>query len=260
MKKFILPMIILAALIITSCENNPKPEDQNTGDKQMTVNESEPSEFSAQGKIIKIDENGIHVQDGDKVDVYNVDPERTRGLFIGEYVGINKLDGDKYDVVREENHDYNTLITSEGKSVKRISGTVGEVENAFITATTEAGEIKLSKTGDFDLKTGDQFMADYVELSGSNEVISYYDEASKITVTAKEISRDNNGMMRIYAVSDSNVEYDIIVRADTVTNFKHSSLEPNDRINIYPYNVSGDVPAAVDAKLIMLNHDEDSID
>lgn len=259
MKRLNFIMLILIAAVISSCENSPQePGSQNAeNQEEVIVNESNPSKFTAEGKVIKIDDKGIHVQNQDKVDVYNVDPERTRNIYIGEFVGINKLEGNKFDVVRDENHDYNTRVTSEGKAITRITGTVSEIAKDNIIAATDNGELKLSKARDFDLETGEQFMADYVELAGVNQMLAFYDEASKINVTAKEVSRDTNGTMRIYALSDSNVEYDIMVGADTITNFMHSSLEPDDRIMVYPNNISGDVPALVDAKLILLSQEED---
>ncbi len=254
MKKLNIIVIILTAVLLLSCENSPQEPD--TQYKEMVVNESESSKFTAQGKIIKIDENGIHVQDKDKVDVYNVNPERTSSLYIGEYVGINKLEGDSFDVVLDGNHDYNTRLTTEGKNINRVKGTAGEVTNDHVIVITETGELKLNKARDFDLVTGEQLIADYVELPGSNQMLSFYDEASKINVIVKEISKDTNGTMRIYAVSDSKAEYDIMVGADTITNFMHSSLEPNDGIVVYPNDISGDTPALVDAKLILLNYEE----
>lgn len=253
-------IVILMLLIITSCESNtqPKPsQEQNLDKKDSVVNESESSKYSANGKILKIDEQGLHLQDGDQVHIFNVDAERTNELFVGEYVGINKLDGEKFDAVLDTLHDYNVRKTTDGKEIKRILGTVIEIKKDYIKANTNDGEIKLSNPGDFNLNVGEQFMADYVEFDGSNEMLAFYDEASKISVTIKEITRDKNGMMRIYALSDSNVSYDIMVGADTLTNFMISSLEVNDRLMVYPNDISGDEPAVVDSKLILLNDDKD---
>jgi hypothetical protein len=257
MKKLFILVLILISVLSSSCENSPQqPDNQNGINKEkLYVNSSESSKYSSQGKIIKIDNNGLHVQVGDKVDVYDVDSERTKGLYIGEYVGINALDGGKFDVVLDESHDYNARITSEGRPITRITGTVKEVNKENITIITDQGEVKLSKTRDFDLESGEQLMADYVELAGSNQMLAFYDEASKLNVIVKEISRDTNGTMRIYVLSDSRVEYDIMIGADAFTNFNHSSLETDDKIIVYSNGISGDVPALVDAKLVLLSQE-----
>jgi hypothetical protein len=255
MKKLFILVLILISVLSSSCENNPQqPDNQDDKNKEkLYVNSSEPSKYSSQGKIIKIDNNGLHVQVGDKVNVYDVDPERTKGLYIGEYVGINELNGGEFDAVLDESHDYNARTTSEGRPITRITGTVKEVSKENITIITDQGEVKLSKTRDFDLESGEQLMADYVELVGSNQMLAFYDEASKLNVTVKEISRDTNGTMRIYALSDNSVEYDIMIGADAFTNFNHSSLNTDDKIIVYPNGISGDVPALVDAKLVLLS-------
>lgn len=257
MRKLIILMAVLIAVLSTACEKSSEPENQIDEKKEkLSVNSSESSKYTTQGKIIKIDNNGLHVQVEDKVDVYNVDPERTKALYIGEYVGINKLDDDKFDVVLDESHDYNARITSEGRPITRITGTVKEVNNDNLTVITDKGELKLKKTRDFELESGDQFIADYVELSGSNQMLSFYDEASKLNLTVKEISRDTNGTMRIYALSDNSTEYDIMIGADTSVNFLHSSLKTDDNIIVYANGISGDIPALVDAKLVLLSNDE----
>lgn len=244
-------VLILATAGCTKKENNDqiieKQDSGNSNSNEQTV----PGKYSKQGRVVKIDENGLHVQTGEKVDVYNVDNERTSSFFIGEYVGLNKLDGDKYDAVLDENYDYNARFTSTGETIKRVSGTVGEVSENFVTAVTEMGDFKFTNPGNFNLKSGDQFMADYVELAGENQMLSFYNEASKINVTVKEIERDTSGMLRIYGLADDNKEYDIKVGADTITNFAHSSMKTEDKILVYPEKISGDVPAVVNAKLIL---------
>ncbi len=87
-------------------------------------------------------------------------------------------------------------------------------------------------------------------------MLAFYDEASKLKVTVKEISRDTNGTMRIYALSDNSVEYDIMIGADAFTNFNHSSLNTDDKIIVYPNGISGDVPALIDAKLVLLSQEK----
>jgi len=249
--------IIIFILIVTSSGCWKNGNDQIIEKDDSGTNNSEeqdaPGRYSEQGRIVKIDENGLHIQKGEKVDVYNVDQARLSSFYIGEYVGLNKLDGDKYDAVLDEYYDYNARYTTTGETIKRVSGTVGEVDENSVSAVTEMGDVKLTTPGDFSLKAGDQFMADYVELAGGNQMLSFYDEASKINVTVKEIARDTSGMMRIYGLTDDNNEYDIKVKADTVTNFSHSALKTEDKILVYPEKTSGDIPAVVEAKLIVKN-------
>ena len=240
-------LIIITLILVLAAGCAKKQDSGNNNAKEQAV----PGRYSTQGRVVKIDENGLHVQTGEKVDVYNVDRARTSSFFIGEYVGLNKLDGDKYDAVLDENYDYNARFTSTGETIKRVSGTVGEVSENFVTAVTEMGDFKFTKPGNFNLKSGDLFMVDYVELAGENQMLSFYNEASKINVTVKEVTRDESGMLKIYGNSDDNKGYDIMAGADTITNFAHSSLKTEDKILVYPEKISEDVPAVLNAKLIL---------
>jgi hypothetical protein len=252
-------VILTLSMILSSCANNDK-EDNNVSNKNSEgkngtdgANDETLGKYNQQGRIVKIDETGIHVQVEDKVERYNVAKEKADKYYIGEYVGLNALDNDNYDIFPDESYDYNNRLTSTGDPIKRVTGTVGDVKDDFVTAVTEMGDVKLSNNGDFNLESGSQVMFDYVEMPGGNQLVSFYDEASKINVKVKEVSRDTSGMMRIYALAADNKEYDIQVDGDTGTNFAHSTLKADDEIIVYPEDITGDVPAVVDAKLIVKN-------
>jgi len=247
-------MMLVFSIILSSCsiEKDNKDQSEQTAKNKSSNNVDKTADkYSAQGKIVKIDDNGLHVQIGDKVERYNVTKEKADIYYAGEYVGLNELQNNTYDVFEDETYDYNNRFTSTGDQIMRISGTVGEVQNNFVTAVTEMGDVKLTNPGKFSLKSGDQVMFDYVEMAGGNQMISYYEETSKINVEVKEISRDTSGIMRIFAVSSDNKEYEIQVNENTVTNFAHSSLLKGENITVYPSDISGDIPAIVKCKLIV---------
>lgn len=258
----LLCVILTLIMILSGCANNNKEntdlnkENSEGNNGTDGANDETLGKYNQQGRIVKIDETGIHVQVEDKVERYNVAKEKADKYYVGEYVGLNSLDNDNYDIFADESYDYNNRLTSTGDPIKRITGTVGEVKDDFVTAVTEMGDVKLANNGDFNLESGSQAMFDYVEMPGGNQIVSFYDEASKINVNVKEVSRDTSGMMRIYALAADNKEYDIQVDADTGTNFAHSTLKADDEITVYPEDITGDVPAVVDAKLIVKNEDK----
>ena len=186
-------LIILLLLIITivGCAENQNDNNGGNTDKNAESEDEPYGKLTANGQIVKMDDEGFHIQSGGNVDVYNVDTGRSSNFFIGEYVALTPMEGDLYDVALDEEYDYSGI-------------------------------------------TADLF-----------------DEASKINVKVAEISRDETGTMRIYGLAADNKEYDIVANAVTVTNFARSSLKANDEIVVYPENVSGDVPAVVEAKAIL---------
>jgi len=253
-KKIIIFIIIALVFSSAGCsrsENKDEYQENLRPGNESSAQQYTPGRYSAQGKIVKIDKDGIHVQEGENVNTYKVDQARSSNYFLGEYVGINKLDGGTYDAVSDQYYDYTQRRTSNGDEIKRVTATVGEVGENFITAITEMGDLKFNYPKGFNLKEGDQFIADYVENTKGNELLSYFDESSKINATVKEVSRDTNGMLRVYGVSDDNREYDINVDSDTITNFAHSTLQEGDEIVVYPEKTDGNIPAVVRAKLVV---------
>lgn len=187
----LLIMLLLLIFIIVGCAENQNNNNDGNTDKTAESEDEPYGKLTANGQIVKMDDEGFHIQSGENVDVYNVDRGRSSNFFIGEYVALTPMEGDLYDVALDEEYDY-TGITSE-----------------------------------------------------------LFDEASKLNVKVVEISRDETGTMRIYGLADDNKEYDIVANAVTVTNFARSTLKADDEITVYPENVSGDIPAVVEAKAIL---------
>lgn len=245
----IFSVLIVSGIILSSCANEKdKIEQKNSNEEEER---GEAVKYSAQGKIVKIDEKGIHILVKDKVQRYNVEKGVAQKHYVGEYVGINELNNKKYEVELDGSYDYKKRSTSTGEQIKRITGTVGEVKDDLITAVTEMGDIRLTNPGNFNLKNGAQVMFDYVEMAGGNQMVSFYEEASKINAKVIEISRDAVGTMRIYAKGKDDKEYDVKTNENTVTNFAYSELKKDDNITVYPEEISGDTPSSVNPKLII---------
>ena len=121
--------------------------------------------YTANGRIVKIDKDGFHVEGEDNVGLYKVDMEKNKNFYIGERVRLNSMDGNSYDVELDEEYDYTAAMTAE-----------------------------------------------------------IFDDDSKLDLKVGEISRDEMGRMRIYGLAADDKEYDIIVGADTITNFAHSKI------------------------------------
>ncbi|HAS91378.1 MAG TPA: hypothetical protein PK516_07645 [Sedimentibacter sp.] len=182
MKNKIILILICFLLFITGCAVNDNPPEKET----------EPyGKYTANGRIVKIDKDGFHVEGEDNVGLYKVDMEKNKNFYIGERVRLNSMDGNSYDVELDEEYDYTAAMTAE-----------------------------------------------------------IFDDDSKLDLKVGEISRDEMGRMRIYGLAADDKEYDIIVGADTITNFAHSTLKVGDNIYVYPKDVPNGIPAVVDAKAV----------
>ena len=192
-KLLIITFFLLAFL--AGCSKNDSTDDDKIPDKKEASEDQPYGKYSVNGKLVKIDEEGFHLQTGENVDVYNVDTGRSSNFFIGEYIALTSENGDIYQAAVDENYDYS-----------------GITENLF-------------------------------------------DQAAKIHVKVAEISRDERGAMRIYGLAADNKEYDIVAGAETQTNFARSTLKVGNEILVFSQNISGDIPAFVEARAILKGAD-----
>lgn len=257
MKNICYKLILLSLILsFTACTVNSENRNQNISKSKNNINESiidvsEPENYSATGKIIRIGDKCVYIKNSEETKVYAVDNELTDSFFVGEYVNLNQVESNKYNIVSNLHHDYKNRYTIEGTPVKRITGMVGDVSENTVEIITEMGNINVRYEGEFKLKNKAQGMFDYAEIQNDNSLISYFDESSKIHADVKEISKDINGSMRIYAVANDTREFDIQLNADTITDFAPSLLNVGEKIVVYPEKITDNVPAFVNAKLII---------
>ena len=108
MKNKLLLLTICLLLFIPGCAVN----DNNGGDTIPEKEEEDYGKYSHNGRIVKMDKDGFHVQNDDKVELFNVNIERTGNFYLGEYVKLNSRDGNIYDVTPDEGFDYTSVMTT----------------------------------------------------------------------------------------------------------------------------------------------------
>lgn len=99
--------LIICLLIVAMLAACAKPNEAKNNDLKSM--ETEPyGKFTTSGKLVKINDDGFHIQTGDNVNVYTVDTGKTSNFYIGEYVRLNSLDGKMYNVALDDGYDYNS--------------------------------------------------------------------------------------------------------------------------------------------------------
>ena len=101
--KIVLMLICLLLLFMIGCAVNDTPPDKET---------ESYGKYSSNGRIVKIDNDGFHIQGKDDVELFKVDTEKNNNFFIGEYVRLNSKDGNNYDVALDEKYDYAAAMTA----------------------------------------------------------------------------------------------------------------------------------------------------
>lgn len=107
--KSILLTICLFLLLMPGCAVNDNDTDDGIPEKE----EEEYGKYSHNGRIVKVDKGGFHVQSDEKVDFFNVDEEKMGNFYVGEYVRLSPKNGDVYDVVLDEEFDYTSVMKAD---------------------------------------------------------------------------------------------------------------------------------------------------
>lgn len=122
-------LLIICLILLISISGCAKNENNNAMDNDKTAkSKNEPyGKFTANGKIVKMDDEGFHIQSGENVDVYNVDAGRSSNFFIGDYVALTSLDGDIFDVAIDEEYDYSGIDRSIFDEASKLNVRVAEI-------------------------------------------------------------------------------------------------------------------------------------
>lgn len=122
-------LLILSLLLLIAASGCTKNEKNNAGNNISSPDsDKEPyGKYSANGKIVKIDKEGFHIQSGENVDVYKIDTGKTSNFYIGEYVRLNSVEGNLYDVVLDEEYDYAGITENLFDEASKLNVKVAEI-------------------------------------------------------------------------------------------------------------------------------------
>ena len=109
MKYKLMLLIICLLILVPACAPNDNGADDNIPDKE----EEEYGKYSHNGRIVKVDKGGFHVESDEKVEFFNVDEGARDNFYVGEYVRLNSKDGDIYDVALDEEFDYTAVMKAD---------------------------------------------------------------------------------------------------------------------------------------------------
>lgn len=182
MNNKIMLMLICFMLFITGCaadDTPPDTEDETYG------------KYSANGRIVKIDNDGFHVQGEDKVKLFNVDTEKNSNFYIGEYVKLDSMDGNSYDVALDEEYDYTAAMATDiYDEDSKLELKVSEISR------DETGEMRIKGLADdkkeYYVVVGPETITNFAHstLKADDHIIVYSEDTSSVipaVVEAKAI-------------------------------------------------------------------------
>lgn len=252
----IISLFIIFAIIFCGCTNKNNTDDnipdnnetdnkdQNNVDNNTTVDDEEVI-----GQLYEINTDEIKVLTNGEIKVFKIAGDVVKDYYIGEYIVVKK-NGNDYDISLYDKYDFNNRKTDMGDPIKRIVGSIQDVGDEFITAVSDAGEIKINNPGNFALPKNANAVFDYIATEDGNVLVNYYDESVKLDLTVKRITRDVGGQMILLA-NNENKDYEIKVKPSTLVNVSLSSIKTGDKITVYPLSLSDDNPSKVETSMII---------
>ena len=260
MKKILIFFIVILMLLFsfTGCSNgNTSNEGQNgtnqgnnanNGTNNAGNNNNGEEEFV--GKLVGITNNEIKVSSNGKTNTYKITGDKVKDYYLGETVVV-KGSNDNYSVSSYDKYNFDSRYTNEGDLITRVTGTIKDIGDKFITATTDLGELSIMNPGNFNLAVNSPVIFDYVSTKEGNKLVSYYDESMRMDVKIKSISRDPEGKMVLVVTDANNKEYDLTLNHDVVLNVPHSTLKEGDNLKVYPTAIGDENPPKINASMVI---------
>jgi hypothetical protein len=190
MKYKLMLLIICLLILVPACAPNDNGADDNIPDKE----EEEYGKYSHNGRIVKVDKGGFHVESDEKVEFFNVDEGARDNFYVGEYVRLNSKDGDIYDVALDEEFDYTAVMKADMfDEDERLDLRVEKISR------DETGTMRImglaADNKEYDIITGPETVTNfaYSRLKTGDEIIVYPENISGGTtarVEAKAVLKD----------------------------------------------------------------------
>lgn len=254
MKKLILAVSILSMLLV-GCGNNKQIIDNNKNSSesnQVEVIITKENIYPIIGKIIKFENDKVHILSGDIVEIYPISKENSKKLYLGETVTLS-LNGDTYNIETYIIEDFLTRFTTMGDKIESITGEV-------IISVIDSITIK-SKTKEFTFPTNEAIFAevgnivtvDYFQLGENKHILEIYNETHKFTATVISIKRGDDGSFIVSFGEESEVTH-IGTLNSSLINFNMSELKTGDKLDLYSEIMTMSYPAQFAPKKAIKNN------
>lgn len=233
----------------TNTENNTN-NGNNTNNNGNTTGNKPNANGEVIGRLVGISSNEIKVSTEGKTNTYKIPSDKVKDYYLGETVMI-KGSENNYTVSSYDKYNFDARYTEQGDLITRATGTIKDIGDKFITATTELGELSIMNPGNFNLPLNSNVIVDYVSTKEGNKIVSYYDESKKMDLKIKNITRDAEGRMVLVVTDANNKEYDLTLNHDVVMNVAHSTLKVGDSIKVYPTSIGDEKPPKINASMVI---------
>jgi cell division protein FtsL len=223
-------------------EENVETNDETDED---TTQEESNVEFEMIGEIIEIDGNDLHILSGDIVEIYTVNDESLKSLYIGMTVGLVSK-GEHYEAFEIIQTETTYRYTTMGDMIIEATGEVIAVTEEILEIKTEDGTMVFDIYGPIMAQVGELVTVDYFQHFDELTFLEVYNETHKIETKVLKIEKSDNGELVVH-LGEEEVAY-IATLNGTVVNFSFSELKEGDMVDVYVEVMAMSYPAQMNPK------------
>jgi hypothetical protein len=210
-------------------------------------------EYDVVGEVVYVKDNEVHILQGDMIEIFNVDSDLLKSVFLGQTVKLF----DNAGVINIEPfiiEDFSIQHNSMGMMITESIGLVINVEttedSSLITVMSEDTEVTYKFYGDNPpmLQTTYEFYT-MSFTPDETSIVDYYNPESIIEITVTSINRAENGELMFSGTDKDAGEYNIGT-SSPMKNFNLSELKEGDVLEVYADAIMESWPMQVSTRKI----------
>lgn len=257
MKKLVTIVIVLTMILsIAGCGNAVTDKNYDDGAKsesptEFFVSPTDQYKFGETiitGEIMQFDDKYIHIISGDLVQVFEYDNTNEKQFYIGQTVSLVK--GEKNNELQVSLiDDFSVKYTNMGMILTEIKGVVNEVSKEQIIVKSEGEMITIRTNKKPTVVKGNHVTAVCSDFGDGYSLVYLLNEETKLTLSVKEITRNNDGHMILSLTDADGGEYSVGMTG-AVLELNLSEISIDDELVFYHEGIMESWPMQLDTILI----------
>lgn len=193
------------------------------------VYKTAPVTVETVGEIVGFADGQVTVLSGDVLENYAVSNEVLKHYYIGQTVQVAKKDG-KLNLKPIERQDFSQKFTSMGEPIWTVSGEVTAVDEDIFSVKTEDSSVAFPLDEKTMVEEGQTVTVDYVKMNDELTVCNVFKDQNDLSLTVKEVGRDNDGRMVLETVNERGVTYIVTIGNQTQINLNLNRVKIGDTV------------------------------
>lgn len=193
------------------------------------VYKTAPVTVETVGEIISFADGKVTVRTGDVLEDYTVSNEVLKHYYVGQTVQVIKKNGE-FNLNPMERQDFSQKFTTMGEPILTIHGEVTAIDEDTFTVKTDDLTVEFPINDKIMLEKGQMVSVDYVQNIDALTVYNVFKDQNDLTLTVKNIRRDDDGRMVLETVNEKDVTYFVTIGEQTQINLNLNRIQVGDTV------------------------------